>query len=150
MSEQPPYQPPPQSPYSPAPPPPPPGTGSYYPAPGFSEEPRRGIHGLAVAGFVLAILGLVLCWFPALGIVLALVSLGLAIPGFVLSRRQQRPRGLSIAGLIISIIAVVLGVIFSVIYVLAGVEAANKCTDLGLEGQAFDACIDREIEDFTD
>ena len=61
---------------------------------------RRGAHGCSIAGFVCGLLGLIFCW-TYIGL--------LAIPGLILSivgmSQKNRSKGLGIAGLILSAIA---------------------------------------------
>lgn len=69
-------------------------------------------NGMGTAGFVLAILGLVFCWVPVLDWVLWLLGLIFSIIGVC-----RRPKGLAIAGIIISciyliLVTVVIGAIF--------------------------------------
>ncbi len=78
-----------------------------------SEKGRS--NGLGTAGFVLALLGLIFSWVPGLGWVLWLLGLIFSFVGIF-----RTPRGLAIAGLVMSCIAliiliVVLGVMGSLI-----------------------------------
>ena len=61
---------------------------------------KRGAHGCSIAGFVCGLLGLIFCW-TYIGL--------LAIPGLILSivgmSQKNRSKGLGIAGLILSAIA---------------------------------------------
>ena len=67
---------------------------------------------MGVASLVLGIIGLVLAWVPYVGVVLALIGL---ILGFVAVRKKPadgsppKGKGLSTAGLVLSIIGFVLG-----------------------------------------
>ena len=66
---------------------------------------------MGTAGFVLAIIGLTMCWIPVVGIILSILGFIFSFIGVF-----RRPRGLAIAGLIISIITIVLiAVLFSVL-----------------------------------
>jgi uncharacterized membrane protein len=78
----------------------------------------KGGNGMAVAGLVLGIVALLLCWFPPAGVVLGLVGLVLSIVGLAKSRSRGSGRGAAIAGLILSIVAIVLALVMLV--VLAG------------------------------
>ncbi len=69
--------------------------------PGFA--PPSQTNGLGVAGFVLALLALLLFWVPFLGWILWLVGLILSAVGMA-----RQPRGLAIAGLVVSLIGIVL------------------------------------------
>lgn len=64
-------------------------------------------NGMAIAGFVLGLLGLALFWFPFVGVVLAILGVilsGVALAG---SRRSGSRSGLAIAGLILGLVALV-------------------------------------------
>ncbi len=70
-------------------------------------------NGMGVAGFVLALLGLLLCWVPILNWILWILGLVFSIIGMF-----KPKKGLAIAGLVISclyiIVAfVVIGALFS-------------------------------------
>ena len=77
------------------------------------EAPRRS-NSLGTAGFVLALLGLVFSWVPVLGWILWLVGLIFSFVGVF-----RQPKGLSIAGLVISCLGLIL-----LIIILAAVGAA--------------------------
>lgn len=66
-----------------------------------SEEKRS--NGLGTAGFVLALLGLIFSWMPGLGWVLWLLGLIFSFVGIF-----RVPRGLAIAGLVMSCIALII------------------------------------------
>lgn len=59
-------------------------------------------NGLGTAGFVLALLALVLCWIPVLDFILWLLGLIFSFCGVF-----KQPRGLAIAGLVISLIGII-------------------------------------------
>lgn len=69
--------------------------------------------GKSVASMVLGILSLVFCWVPFLGLILSLIGLPLGVSGM----RMFAPgtpgggRGMAIAGLVTSIIGLILGLI---------------------------------------
>lgn len=81
----------------------------YYAPPPYSP-PRKGA-GLAIASLVLGIIALLLSWVPIinnLAAVLAVVGLGLGIPALLRARRgTHEGRGMSIAGLVTSALALV-------------------------------------------
>lgn len=69
-------------------------------------------NGMGTAGFVLALLGLIFSWVPVLGWILWILGLIFSIIGVC-----RKPKGLAIAGLIISclyiiLVTVVIGAIF--------------------------------------
>lgn len=59
-------------------------------------------NGIGTAGFVLALLGLVLCWIPILDFILWFLGLIFSIIGCFKS-----PKGLAITGLILSLIGII-------------------------------------------
>lgn len=78
----------------------------------IQNTPHRS-NGLGTAGFVLALLGLILCWIPILDWLLWFLGALFSFIGVF-----KAPRGLAIAGLVISFIA------FIVLVILLGVIAA--------------------------
>lgn len=70
-------------------------------------------NGVGTAGFVLALLGLIFSWVPVLGWILWVLGLILSLVGVF-----RTPRGLSIAGLVISFLGLIL------LIVLVGAVAA--------------------------
>lgn len=63
------------------------------------SAPARKNNGMGVAGFVLAIVALVFCWVPILCWILWILGLIFSFIGVF-----KAPRGLAIAGLVISLI----------------------------------------------
>ena len=76
------------------------------------EEVKKK-NGIGTAGFILAIIGLVFCWVPVLDYILWFLGLLFSFIGVF-----KKPRGLSIAGLIISCIGII--IILAVIGAVAG------------------------------
>lgn len=105
------------------------------PPSGSHTAPLKPMSGMAVAGFTLAVIALVLGWIPIinnLAFVLAILGLIFAIVGMIATRRtgRKRGRGLAIAGLVIALLAGGL--------VIAAQNAASKAIDT-----AFDDAISR-------
>lgn len=74
-------------------------------------------NSMGTAGFVLALIGLVFCWVPVLGWIIWLLGAILSIVGIF-----KQPRGLAIAGTVISFI----GLIVLIVFIAAiGVAAAS-------------------------
>ena len=69
-------------------------------------------NGLGTAGFVTGLLGLLFCWVPALGIVLALLGIIMGGVGISAGKKKGAPTGLAIAGLVLGVIALVPAIIF--------------------------------------
>ncbi|MDR3266878.1 MAG: hypothetical protein LBT24_04825 [Tannerella sp.] len=75
-------------------------------------------NGIGTAGFVLAIIALFLGWIPALGWILWVLGLLLSFAGMF-----KKPKGLAIAGLIISLIGLILIIaVFGAIGALLGLN----------------------------
>ncbi len=77
---------------------------------------RKRSNGFGVAGFVLAVLGLVFCWVPVMDWILWALGFIFSLIGLF-----KAPRGLAIAGLIISFIGMILLVVM--LGLLAGAVA---------------------------
>lgn len=75
---------------------------------------------MKIAGFLCALFGLVLFFIPVLGPILALVGLILSIVALCKSK-EEKNKGFSIAGIVISAIAIVIGVIFTFMTIFYGV-----------------------------
>ncbi|PZT68663.1 hypothetical protein DN402_12800 [Streptomyces sp. SW4] len=84
----------------------PPPSGTYPPQPPYGQgpaphpawPPQRSVNGLAVAAFVLGLL----CFLPAVGLVLGLVALG------QIRRKGERGKGFAVAGSALSAVGLVL------------------------------------------
>ena len=72
----------------------------------INQQERRSTNGLRTAGFILALLGLIFNWVPGLGWVLWALGLIFSFVGIF-----RTPRGLAIAGLVISCIALIVLII---------------------------------------
>lgn len=70
-------------------------------------------NGMGIAGFICSIASVILCWSTFTGVVLWLLGLTFSAIGM-----SQRPRGLAIAGLIISLISFLLFIIIAVIFLI--------------------------------
>ena len=66
----------------------------------------EGHTGLAIAGFVLGIIGICSCCVPIISIPLGIIGLILSILGI-----KSRYQGLAIAGVVLSSISIVLGIL---------------------------------------
>jgi Tfp pilus assembly protein PilE len=82
-------------------------------------HPQQG-NGMAVAGMILGIIGLALCWLPFVGWLCALIGIILGALG--MSKAKQiggRGKGMAIAGLICGIIGLMIGVLLFVLATMA-------------------------------
>ena len=67
------------------------------------NQVERKSNGVGIAGFVLALIAIFLGWVPILGWILWLLGLILSFVGVF-----KQPRGLAIAGLVVSLIGIIL------------------------------------------
>ncbi|MGY1618348.1 DUF4190 domain-containing protein [Geodermatophilus sp. SYSU D00691] len=85
--------------------------GYAQPAPqpyGYAPVPVQApSNGIGVAGFVTGLVGLVLCWVPWVGLLLGLTGIALSAVGISQGKKKGAPTGLSIAGLVCGIIAII-------------------------------------------
>jgi hypothetical protein len=149
---------PPPPPYGPTPgsyPPPPPQYGGYggYPVPPPASAPRNG---LGTAALILAIVGLVLCWSIAGGIILGLCAV---IIGFVARGRVKRGEatngGVAIAGIVLGAVAIVAALVFIPIYIglfdqVGGTDYVDCLSRAGNDTEAAQRCADeftQRVED---
>ena len=70
-------------------------------------------NGIGVAGFVLALLAFFFGWVPFLGWIMWVLGLVFSAIGISKARRIKKGMGLSVAGLIISLIGVIIIVVFA-------------------------------------
>jgi hypothetical protein len=97
-----------------------------------SQLPGKGSNGLATAGFVLSLLGLLSSWIPLLnvvGIILAILGAILAAVGLAKSKRAGTGKGLAIAGLVLGVAAVVVAIVVNVAFVGAVDDAIDDSTN---------------------
>lgn len=73
-------------------------------------------NGVGTAGFIVSLIGAVLFWFPVLGVILLLVGFLLSLSGLIVGLSSERNKGLSIAGLIVSILFIVI-IIYTTYYI---------------------------------
>jgi hypothetical protein len=110
----------------PAPPPPP-----QPPQPGgYQQPPQQGAPGMAIAGFVVSLIGLLISWIAVAGLVVSLVGLILAIFGRRQARERGAPSGLATAGLVIGIIAVISSVAWTVVEIAVVNDTSNNLNDI--------------------
>jgi hypothetical protein len=88
-------------------------TQGYQPQSAFAGSPAP-TNGMGVAGFVTGLLGLVLCWVPFLGLILAACGIILSGVGMAQAKRTGASTGLAIAGLVLGILALIPSLIFLV------------------------------------
>lgn len=92
----------------------------YQSAPyGYGYPATQKSNGLGIAGFVCGLLGLVLFWFPILGLLLAVIGVILGGTGISAGRRDGSGTGLAIAGLVLGLVALIPGLFWLVFAVNA-------------------------------
>ncbi|MEW5813191.1 MAG: DUF4190 domain-containing protein [Actinomycetota bacterium] len=154
-------EPPPPPPYGPSPYGPPPGSypppyyGGYsgYPGPPPASAPKNG---LGTAALILAIIGVVLCWSIAGGIVLGLSAV---IIGFLARGRVKRGEatngGVAIAGIVLGAVAIIAALVFIPIYIglfdqVGGTDYVDCLSRAGNDNAAVEQCAEefqRRVED---
>lgn len=109
------------------------------PAPYTGQQPPapvKGSNGLATAGFILGLLGLLTSWIPFLnivGIILGVLGVILAGIGLAKSKRVNAGKGLAIAGIILGALAVIFAVLINAVFVSAVDEALDDTTNTNVE-----------------
>jgi hypothetical protein len=104
-----------------------------------TPDQAKGSNGLATAGFVLALLGVLGCWIPVLNIlamILAVIGVVLAAVGLAKSKKAGAGKGLAIAGLVLGVLALVLSVLINAVFVSAVDEAVDEATSTTVETPA--------------
>jgi hypothetical protein len=71
------------------------------------------LRGLSVTSIVAAILGAVFYWWVPLGMVLSLVGLTVGIVDWIVSRRRSLDARLSIAGVVLAVLALSLNMVIA-------------------------------------
>jgi hypothetical protein len=107
-----------------------PHTGQHAPV------PAKGSNGLATAGFVLGLLGLLSSWIPFLnivGIILGVIGVVLAAVGLAKSKKVNAGKGLAIAGLVLGVLAVIIAVLINAVFVSAVDKAVDETTNTSVE-----------------
>lgn len=95
----------------------------YAPQPVFVQAPPS--NGIGIAGFVTGLLGLVLCWVPWLGVLLAGVGIVLSGIGISTGKKKGASTGLAIAGLVCGILALIPAIIILVALLSVASEIAT-------------------------
>lgn len=67
------------------------------------NQPENKTNGMGIAGFIIALVSIFLGWIPILGWIMWLLGLIFSIIGVL-----RTPRGLAIAGIVISVIGLIL------------------------------------------
>jgi hypothetical protein len=100
---------------------------------------------------VISIIALIICWFPFVGPIAALVALALSIAAWVSSTKSGRPAGLAIAGTVISVIAFIAGVVITIgflILINRAQEADRYCNSVSTTQEEYDQCMTDRVSDW--
>lgn len=98
--------------------------------------PEKSTNGLAITGFVLGLLGLLMSWIPllnVLGILLGVLGLIFAGIGWASSKKSGAGKGLAIAGLVMSVLAIVVAILVNAVFVDAVDSALDDATSNSVE-----------------
>ena len=110
---------------------------THAPHPGQQPPaPVKGSNGLATAGFVLGLLGLLGSWIPVLnivGIILGVLGVVLAGVGLAKSKKVNAGKGLAIAGIVLGVLAVIFAVLINAVFVSAVDEAVDETTSTSVK-----------------
>lgn len=125
------------------------GPGPYGQGPGYGAQPptQQGSSGLAITGFVLSLLGLVLCLIPVVNIfggILAFAGLVLGIVGLVKASKGAPGKGLSIAAIVIAVVAGIGVIVSNAIFISAVDSAVNDVATESVEEVAPEAPVDED------
>lgn len=111
----------------------------------------RSSNGLGIVSLVFGILALLICWFPFIGIPLAVLGLFLGGIGFLVAILVHKWEvGTSIAGIILSFIALLISLLFALAAaaVVVGIDQSLQKAGADLEevGQALENAQTELIE----
>jgi hypothetical protein len=104
-----------------------------------TPDRASGSNGLATAGFVLALLGLLGSWIPVVNIVamiLGVVGVVLAAVGLAKSKKAGTGKGLAIAGLILGVLALIFAVVINAVFFSAVDDAVDEATNTSVKTPA--------------
>jgi predicted PurR-regulated permease PerM len=105
---------------------------------------------LAIAALIIAIITVVLCWIPFVGPVIALVALVLGIVAWMTSKSAGRPLGIAIAATIVSALALLAGIILTILLVWVFNQFGDdirECNNANLTDQQKQTCLENRIND---
>ena len=97
---------------------PPPAGYSAYAVPATS--PDKGM-GFAIAGLVLGIIAIISSWYPVFGLPIPIVGIVMS----ALGRRSVSYRRMATAGLVLSIIAIAIGILTTALVIIAAIVRSN-------------------------
>ncbi len=89
------------------------------------QAPLKPMNGVGLAGMIIGILSYIFCWVPVLDFILGLI--GVILSGVGLSRKERyRLNGFAVAGLVLGIIGLVIGVIYMIVFFAVLSQMAKK------------------------
>lgn len=95
-----------------------PAQGPQYVVVQAPQAPQKPMNGVGLAGMIIGILSYIFCWIPVFDFILGLV--GVILSGVGLSRKERfRLNGFAVAGLVLSIIGLVIGFIIMIAFFVA-------------------------------
>jgi hypothetical protein len=117
---------------------------SYQAPPGYAQQypqPRTG-NGKAIAGLVLGILAIVLCWTSVLDVVFVALAVIFGLLGLGEAKRGGGGRGMAISGLVCAVIGALLATVLTVVII----QRIRPCLDNYDKGSsAYNTCIRQRI-----
>lgn len=125
-------------------------TQVVQPAPTPQLGPAKASNGLATAGFVLGLLGFLGSFIPVLnigGIVIGVVGAVLAAVGLAKAKKLGAGKGLAMSGLILGLLALIIGIVVNVAFVNLVNNAANDVTDTSVKAPANSASAGAAVAD---
>jgi uncharacterized membrane protein len=111
------------------------------PQPGPGLPQQQGNPGIAVAGFVVGLIGLLASWVFVAGLIICIVGLVLSIIGRRQANERGAPTGLATAGLVCSIVGLVIAVIITVLVGILLEESDEAFEDLTFTTTTFNLVI---------
>lgn len=109
-------------------------------------------NGIAIGGFVLAIISIVFVWLPLLNIILAIVGLILSVIGISKANKlpDKKNHGFALGGIIISAIFLVISLLVTIgaVAYMGVIEPSNLMPDQCISAAGFE-CTDYEISGST-
>jgi hypothetical protein len=108
------------------------------------------VHPLAIVALVVAIIALLICWLPVIGVGAGLIALVLSIIAWVVSKNANRPVGMAIGATVVSALALVAGVIITALVFWVFDEFGDDirdCSDPSLTQQQQEDCLEQRLND---
>ncbi|MDO4909731.1 MAG: DUF4190 domain-containing protein [Corynebacterium sp.] len=108
-------------------------------------------NGKALAALILGILSILLCWTGPVGLIIGIVGIVLSVLGLKAvanSDPRTARRGMAIAGVILSVIGILLGILFTVIYYWAFGHVKNvqeSCGQYEVTSTEYTECVHNEF-----